>query len=187
MGLCNGPVLTDNSFCLCLQAMLIMTSLIRVGQSQFVSAPIDEDSQERISTCLQSLAAFEHKSAEEGEVRDMFLKDTQVAYSKMVAHEEKKAAEKRAKESKKDIVQADDVVPFRMFKKAGGAAEGEDEYTSAMNKAAGLGDEDESLLSKLSRVVQLTGFSDPVYAEAYVHVHQFDIILGRPWRPCNST
>lgn len=164
-----------------------MTSLIRVGQSQFVSAPIDEDSQERISTCLQSLAAFEPKSAEEGEVRDMFLKDTQVAYSKMVAHEEKKAAEKRAKESKKDIVQADDVVAFRMFKKAGGAAEGEDEYTSAMNKAAGLGDEDESLLSKLSRVVQLTGFSDPVYAEAYVHVHQFDIILGRPLRSCNST
>ncbi len=31
--------------------------------------------------------------------------------------------------------------------------------------------------SKLSRVVQLTGFSDPVYAEAYVNVHQYDILL----------
>lgn len=156
-----------------------MTSLIRVGQSQFVSAPIDEDSQERISTCLQSLAAFQPKSAEEGEIRDMFLKDTQQAYSKMVAQEEKKAAEKRAKDSKKTIVQPDDLVSFRMFKKANAAAEGEDEYESAMTKAAGLGENDESLLSKLSRVVQLTGFSDPVYAEAYVHVHQFDIILGK--------
>jgi coatomer subunit beta len=25
--------------------------------------------------------------------------------------------------------------------------------------------------------VQLTGFSDPLYAEAYVHVHQYDIVL----------
>merc|ERR1711964_436326 len=35
----------------------------------------------------------------------------------------------------------------------------------------------EDMSSKLSRVVQLTGFSDPVYAEAYVKGHQFDIIL----------
>lgn len=27
------------------------------------------------------------------------------------------------------------------------------------------------------QVVQLTGFSDPVYAEAYVNVNQFDILL----------
>ena len=32
-------------------------------------------------------------------------------------------------------------------------------------------------MSKLQRIVQLTGFSDSVYAEAYVNIHQFDIIL----------
>ena len=26
-------------------------------------------------------------------------------------------------------------------------------------------------------MTQLTGFSDPVYAEAYVHVNQYDIVL----------
>lgn len=31
--------------------------------------------------------------------------------------------------------------------------------------------------SKLSKVTQLTGFSDPVYSEAYVHVNQYDIVL----------
>jgi Coatomer beta C-terminal region len=54
----------------------------------------------------------------------------------------------------------------------------------------------EDFISNLSRVVQLTGeclmlvvrfslvnalfagFSDAVYAEAYVKVHQFDILLG---------
>jgi coatomer subunit beta len=35
----------------------------------------------------------------------------------------------------------------------------------------------DDFISKLNRVVQLTGFSDPVYAEAYVNVHQFDIFL----------
>ncbi len=31
--------------------------------------------------------------------------------------------------------------------------------------------------SKLSKVTQLSGFSDPVYVEAYVNVHQYDIVL----------
>lgn len=31
--------------------------------------------------------------------------------------------------------------------------------------------------NKLNKVTQLTGFSDPVYAEAYVHVNQYDIVL----------
>lgn len=29
----------------------------------------------------------------------------------------------------------------------------------------------------MSQVTQLTGFSDPVYAEAYIHVNQYDIVL----------
>ena len=32
-------------------------------------------------------------------------------------------------------------------------------------------------VSKLNKVTQLTGFSDPVYAEAYVNVNQYDIVL----------
>ncbi|KAI7630952.1 Coatomer, beta subunit, partial [Hortaea werneckii] len=55
-----------------------------------------------------------------------------------------------------------------------GAAE---EIELDLEKATGGDSATEDLSSKLSRVVQLTGFSDPVYAEAYVQVHQFDIIL----------
>ncbi len=35
----------------------------------------------------------------------------------------------------------------------------------------------DNVSSKLSRIVQLTGFSDPVYAEAFVKINRFDIIL----------
>ena len=32
-------------------------------------------------------------------------------------------------------------------------------------------------VSSLQKVIQLTGFADPVYAEAYVNVNQYDISL----------
>jgi len=64
--------------------MLIMTSVIRVGQSKFSAVPIDEDSQERIMNCVQTLAQLTTPPA----VNDIFLKDTKAAYAKMVATEE---------------------------------------------------------------------------------------------------
>lgn len=70
-----------------------MTSTIRVGQSPFVTQPIDEDSQERILNCLKTLSEVKVKQEEEQdevgqEVREVFLKDTKAAYAKMVAVEE---------------------------------------------------------------------------------------------------
>nr|ASF90239.1 hypothetical protein SPAR06783 [Bartheletia paradoxa] len=155
------------------EAMLIMTSVVRVGQSQFAAVPIDEDSQERIMTCVQSLAELDN---EERAVKDIFLHDTKAAYTKMVATEEKRSAEKKAKESKAVAVQADDVISFRQFSKKKSAGDA-DEYELDLTRATGAGDSKDDFLSKLSRVVQLTGFSDTVYAEAYVNVHQFDIML----------
>lgn len=64
--------------------MLIMTSIIRVGQSKFVTQQIDEDSQERIMNCLQTLSDLRQKDI----VQKIFLEDTKAAYAKMVATEE---------------------------------------------------------------------------------------------------
>ena len=64
--------------------MLIMASVIRVGQSKFVSAPIDEDSSERIMNCIETLSELENKPV----VHDLFLKDTKSAYSKMLLAQE---------------------------------------------------------------------------------------------------
>lgn len=109
------------------QGMLIMTSIIRVGQSPFSSAPIDEDSVERIMTCLQSLATASapRSSPQDADpLRQIFLHDTQAAYTGMVQHGEEKAKEKKAKESKSSAIQADDLITFRQFaKKAGGDAD----------------------------------------------------------------
>ncbi|KAG1837844.1 armadillo-type protein [Suillus subalutaceus] len=93
------------------QSMLIMTSIIRVGQSKF-------DSNERILNCIQTLSELQEKSI----VHDIFLKNTKTAYSKMLVAQEVRSSRK-------------------------------------------------------SRISQLTGFSDPIYAEAYVKMHGFDIML----------
>jgi vesicle coat complex subunit len=53
------------------------------------------------------------------------------------------------------------------------------QYELDLSRATGVIDLKDDLISKLSRVVQLTGFSDPVYAEAIVNVHQYDILLGK--------
>ena len=61
-----------------------------------------------------------------------------------------------------------------------GGDKAEDVFEVSFNRAVGKSSDkkdegfDSTLLSKVS---QLTGFSDPVYAEAYVHVNQFDIVL----------
>lgn len=155
------------------EAMLILISIIRVGQSQFVKAPIDEDSVDRIMSCVRSLAEFTaHK-----ELESVYLDDTRKAFRAMVQVEEKKRAAKEAVEKAKTAIQVDDVVSIRQLGKKN-VGDGTDDVEVDLERATGGGDTAaEDLSSKLSRVVQLTGFSDPVYAEAYVKVHQFDIVL----------
>lgn len=67
-----------------IKAMLIMASVIRVGQSKFVTVPIDEDSNERIMNCIQTLSELKDKPV----VHEIFLKNTKAAYSKMVTAQE---------------------------------------------------------------------------------------------------
>jgi vesicle coat complex subunit len=61
-----------------------MTSIIRVGQSKFVTHPIDEDSQERILNCIQTLSELK----EEPSADEVFTQDTKAAYSKMLSAQE---------------------------------------------------------------------------------------------------
>ncbi|KAI9677259.1 MAG: coatomer subunit beta [Trizodia sp. TS-e1964] len=154
------------------EAMLIMISIIRIGESLFVKAPIDEDSIDRIMSCVRSLAEL----AEKTELEKVFLQDTKKAFRAMVQVEEKKRAAKEEVEKAKLAAQVDDVVSIRQLAKKT-TGESADEIELDLDKAMGGDSTLEDLSSKLSRVVQLTGFSDPVYVEAYVKVHQFDIVL----------
>ena len=153
------------------EAMLIMISIIRVGQSQFVKTLIDEDSVDRIMSCVRSLSEFAQKK----ELEAVYLEDTRKSFRIMVQAEEKKRAAKEASEKAKSAINVDDSFSIRQLKKKD--ADGLDEVEQDLERATGGDTATEDLTSKLSRVQQLTGFSDPVYAEAYIKVHQFDIVL----------
>ena len=78
-----------------------------------------------------------------------------------------------------DGYEADDLIVVRQLRgrsDAFSAVELEDDEEMDLSKAVGTSVK-EDFASRLKRVTQLTGLSDPVYAEAYVTVHSYDILL----------
>jgi len=77
-------------------------------------------------------------------------------------------------------IEPDDPIRFIQLLSSNEFDEKEDILDLTLRQAIGaVGKKDEDIFSssKLSKVTQLTGFSDPVYAEAYVNVNQYDIVL----------
>eukprot|EP00158_Paraphelidium_tribonemae_P007359 Partr_v1_DN28215_c0_g1_i1_m76298 putative The coatomer is a cytosolic protein complex that binds to dilysine motifs and reversibly associates with Golgi non- clathrin-coated vesicles, which further mediate biosynthetic protein transport from the ER, via the Golgi up to the trans Golgi network. Coatomer complex is required for budding from Golgi membranes, and is essential for the retrograde Golgi-to-ER transport of dilysine-tagged proteins (By similarity) len=153
------------------QAMLIMTSIIRVGQTSFATAIIDEDSMDRINSCLRACANLDVKMME------IFTKYTREVFSKMIQHGDTESAKKNASSKKSNFVPVDQLINFPMIKASGAEVDRNDAIIQDLKRARGASDFKKILTNKLNRIVQLTGFSDPVYAEAFVDVHQYDILL----------
>ncbi|KAJ1959531.1 coatomer subunit beta, partial [Dipsacomyces acuminosporus] len=154
------------------EAVLIMAGIIRIGQSTFVSNPIDEDSYDRVLACIRAL---EYMDEDSEVLTDAFIGDTQQAFARLVKGEVKRVAEEEKKNSKDAAVKVDDSISFRLLAKKD-AAEGTDSVEHDIELATGEAENCASV-SRLDKVVQLTGFSDAVYAEAYVDVNQYDILL----------
>lgn len=151
------------------EGMLTLVSILRVGDSYYVAKKIDEDSAERILTAITYIAEGE---ANKKLLELAFLDATKDAFKVQLAAEDKKKAKRDAAELQKHRQEVDDVVHFRQF----GKIDNDDVEDSDLSAATGVKVE-EDLSSRLNKIVQLTGFSDPVYAEAHVKVHQFDVVL----------
>ncbi|KAJ1941858.1 coatomer subunit beta [Linderina pennispora] len=149
-----------------------MAGIIRIGQSTFVATPIDEDSYDRVLSCIRAL---EYMDTDSEVLTDAFISDTQSAFSRLVSGEVKRAAEEKKKDSKDTAVQVDDSISFRLLAKKT-VDDDSDSLKRDIELATGEA-ESRASVSKLDNVVQLTGFSDAVYAEAYVSVNQYDILL----------
>ena len=79
----------------------------------------------------------------------------------------------------KDFVEIDKTINFTQLL-AKNNQQGENLYDSSLSQALGTAPKDTKFdfsSSKLGKVIQLAGFSDPIYAEAYVNVNQYDIVL----------
>ncbi|XP_004535246.1 coatomer subunit beta [Ceratitis capitata] len=159
------------------QVMLIMSSILHLGKSGFPTKPITNDDIDRIFICLRTLS---ERTKEAVEVFQHYCRD---ALGKMLdaQHEEDQRIMKE-KQRAAAKVQPDDPVAFAQLSNGRDNQLGENVFETSLNQAlAGTKSTNLSDITspnnKLNKVTQLTGFSDPVYAEAYVNVNQYDIVL----------
>ena len=135
------------------------------------------DCQERISMCCRVLLdahareILQHSFLNEG--RERFAE-----FLKLLKEKELKESSKEKKENEAITTQADDLILFRQLRNQ--AVQGGDvdlDDGGDLARATGYDSADSLLSSELNHVYQLSGFADPVYAEAFVTVHDYDIVL----------
>ncbi|KAI9298244.1 coatomer protein [Neoconidiobolus thromboides FSU 785] len=154
------------------EAMLIMTSILRLGQSQFTISPIDNDNYDRVLENLKMLSGFNSYP----ELQLAYSEDSQKAYKNLLNLQKEKVSENKDQQKKKNKIEVDDKVTFRFFENKN-SLNNNNEYELDLTKATGELEAKESYVTKLDRIISLSGFSDAIYCEAVIEVHQFDILL----------
>ncbi|KAJ7952035.1 Coatomer, beta subunit [Quillaja saponaria] len=156
-----------------MQALLIMVSMLQLGQSSFFPHPIDNDSHDRIVICFRLLCNTGN------EIRKIWLQSCRQSFVKMLADKQRRKTEEIKRQAQICNAQPEDLIDFYHLKSRKGISqlELEDEVQDDLKRATGEFTKDADDANKLNRILQLTGFSDPVYAEAYVTVHHYDIVL----------
>ncbi|XP_061355948.1 coatomer subunit beta-1-like [Gastrolobium bilobum] len=155
------------------QALLIMVSMLQLGQSSILPHPIDSDSYDRIVLCIRLLCNTGD------DIRKIWLQSCRQSFVKMLADKQHRETEEIKAKAQISNAQPDDLIDFYHLKSRKGMSqlELEDEVQDDLKRATGEFTKDADDANKLNRILQLTGFSDPVYAEAYVTVHHYDIVL----------
>lgn len=161
------------------EAMYIMASVLHYGKSGLAKKSINEDDTDSINVCLRII------SERSNLIMRLFDDQSKQALSTLLDAKlsddlDGDMVKKSAKKSLQIKIQADDPLRFGQLMSTNDFGDKEDVFDLTLKQAIGaLNKKDEDFISssKLNKVFQLTGFSDPVYAEAYVHVNQYDIVL----------
>merc|ERR1719281_1539050 len=97
--------------------------------------------------------------------KEVLLKGTRNALSLMIESTKEEVAEVKQEENK-IVTQVDEVLSFRQLKGSSGAILDDEDFGTDITRAVGNASKGSGLKRRLERVQQLTGFSDPIYAEA---------------------
>merc|ERR1719376_1059144 len=173
------------------ESMLVLSSILHLGRSGLPAKAITEDDFERIALCVRVLANKGH-----AKVTDFVCLEGRKALTEMLDGQSAdnladdllnngasvRAGGKKgdAKAAKAAAVQADSAVAFGQLSKSSDVNESGHMLDLVLSQALGTAKEanpTDFSSTKLSKITQLTGFSDPIYAEAYVNVNQYDIVL----------
>jgi coatomer subunit beta len=164
------------------KSVLIMCGIVKMAEVT-VSAQRSSlsDCKERISLCCRALLDSKTTVA----VSPIMLYEGKISFAsflKLVKEKEASGKDSSGTSKKKDAAitttQADDLIHFRQLRSM--AVQGGDvdlDDGSDLARATGYDSAGSLLSSELNHVYQLSGFADPVYAEALVTVHDYDIVL----------
>ncbi|KAJ9461186.1 Coatomer subunit beta-2 [Diplonema papillatum] len=144
------------------EAKMIITELINLG----IHKEISFDAHERLQLCKKLLSKPTHP------MMKTFTETSLKGFSEMLKEEDLTGQEEVAPVEKKFIA-VDQPLLFSQFAKRGA---GDPQYLDMEDVTVAANNE---VLQKdaIKNVMQLTGLSDPVYVEATVQVHRFDILL----------
>lgn len=111
-------------------------------------------------------------------MEDVYLNWCRETFADMLKQKVGEENEIKKKKTDEVAVQSDDLIVLRQLRpnRVIGADEGE-ELEDELGHVTGFDQDDKKEGLQLSRLRQLTGLSDPIYAEAYVQVHLYDIVL----------
>jgi coatomer subunit beta len=156
--------------------MRYLCAMVKLGSLGVSGSKMDDDCTERLWLCLMLLS-----NPLDQQMKEIWIEKCRASYATLLVEKLKNVSKKTDKEdeaAKKIKAHADDVINIRQLRGKGvvSQAEIEDEDALDLSRATGL-NEDEDFASRLKRITQLTGLSDPVYAEAVVTVHDYDIVL----------
>ena len=159
-------------------AIEIMHELVRFGTSPTTPSPLDDDSHERIRLAI-TVAQNPHNDFLASIVDDSFD-----AYGNVYIPAE---STKDDGEQQLQLCRADQPLTFSQLSRGKNAvfefeATADDLGDAVANESI---EKEDNFLGKLHRVLPLSGFNDPVYCEATVTVHQFDVLVE--WQLFNQT
>jgi coatomer subunit beta len=133
--------------------------------------------------CLERLALFARLLLDTGiqnGIIDAYLNDGKASFAQYLRHASNSKSKEESPQSMSTsaLAQVDNLISWRQLRQVTSASgeldlcDGDD-----LMRATGSFETGDGIGTRLSHVYQLTGFADPVYAEAYVTVHDYDIIL----------
>lgn len=156
------------------RVLLMLTSILRLGGSKYVAQAIDRDSAERVALAIQIIIA----SGEEGELEKALTVDSEGAFNAIQQREGKSFTSPGA-----SAVEIDDAITFKLIdstqtRQRTSLITPEAAMNLVLNDAKVTNSSSTTASSaNLNRVVQLTGFSDAIYAESYVQMSGKEVLL----------
>ena len=162
------------------RVLLMLTSILRLGGSKYVAQPIDRDSSERVALCIQILInESEESSAVVSDLEKALTIESETAFNLI----QKKNGNEKNQYIGGDV-KIDDPIKFKLFsdhkaRKSVSTAvpSSEDALQLVLTDSTNAKAPGARSGANLNRVVQLTGFSDAIYAETYVQMSGKEVLL----------